>query len=226
MNKRLLDDVEFVFWLSAMARAQVEGDEQALAKALMKFEGVRSAAITTQVRRIANDMKCALDHFHADARLLELAQKQMPDARLRLAHVLKLTDDAAHRTLDLVERSAPLADHAAQEAQRLIASQQEGNTAFVKMIATSMAIVRSNLAEVLMAQGFQDLSGQIIRSVMKLIQDLDVALSELLHLTGPDPAAINAHPAGVQGPQVPGIPSPSAVDGQQDVDALLSQLGV
>ena len=43
----------------------------------------------------------------------------MPDARLRLDHVLKLTDEAAHRTLDLVEQSGPLAERTARAAQRI-----------------------------------------------------------------------------------------------------------
>ena len=44
----------------------------------------------------------------------------MPDARVRLDHVLKLTEDAAHRTLDLVERSGPLADRLSLDAVALI----------------------------------------------------------------------------------------------------------
>jgi chemotaxis protein CheZ len=235
MSKRLLDNGEFVSWLGAMSRALAEGNEGALATALAGFEHSRNTTVTVQVRRIAHDMQFALDHFHADAKLVDLAQRQVPDARHRLAHVLRLTDDAAHRTMDLVESSTPLADQAAREAERLIALQQQGAslpelapelTAFVTLAAASMGAVRSNLAEVLVAQGYQDLSGQIIRSVMKLIQELDVALSELLHLTGPDTPAVSQLSSREQGPRVPGLAQPSAVDGQQDVDALLSQLGV
>ena len=242
MSTRLLDNGEFVTWLGAMSRAMSERNEDALSLALAGFENSRSATITVQVRRIASDLQCALDHFHADAKLIDLAQRQVPDAKHRLAHVLRLTDDAAHRTMELVERSTPLADHASREAERLIALQQQGTlaqnlvpqlTAFVTLTAASMGAVRNNLAEVLLAQGYQDLSGQIIRGVMKLIQELEVALSELMRVTGPEVAAAQAahaahaaHCAGEQGPLVPGIPQNDAVGGQQDVDALLSQLGV
>jgi chemotaxis protein CheZ len=236
MNKRLLDDSEFLSWLGAMSRAVAEGNEEALGVALAGFESVRSATVTMQVRRVASDLQYALDHFHASARLVDMAQRRVPDARHRLAHVLRLTDDAAHRTMDLVERSAPLADHATHEADRLIQLQQQGSTvqqiapqltAFVTLVSASMGAVRSNLGEVLIAQGYQDLTGQIIRGVMKLTQELESALADLLRIAGQTPEdALLANAAGAHGPAIPGAASIDAVGGQQDVDALLSQMGV
>jgi chemotaxis protein CheZ len=236
MSQRLLDNHELISWLQAIARALAEGDENALNVALSGLDNTRNSAVSTQVRRVANNLQFALHHFHVDAKLIDLAQRQVPDARLRLAHVLRLTDDAANRTLDLVERSCPLVDYSSAEAERLIALQQQGAaapqmmpllSAFVTLIASSIGTVRSNLAEVLLAQGYQDLSGQIIRGVMKLIQELELALGELLRIAGPETkeAASSQNPA-VAGPVVPGIPQPTAVAGQKDVDALLSQLGV
>jgi chemotaxis protein CheZ len=237
MSKRLLDNSEFVSWLGAMSRAVAEGNDEALGVALAGFETVRNATVTMQVRRVANDLQYALDHFHASAQLMDMAQRRVPDARHRLAHVLRLTDDAAHRTMDLVERSAPLADHATHEAERLIQLQQQGSsvqqiapqlTAFVTLVSASMGAVRSNLAEVLIAQGYQDLTGQIIRGVMKLTQELESALADLLRIAGPETAddAVVADAVGAHGPAIPGAAPPDAVGGQKDVDALLSQLGV
>ena len=239
MAKRLLDNGEFVSWLSEMARAVTEGNEEALTLALAGFEATRNSTVTMQVRRVASDLQFALDDFHAGAKLVDMAQRRVPDARHRLAHVLRLTADAAHRTMDLVERSAPLADHATHEADRLIELQRQGATAqaiapqltaFVTLVSASMGAVRSNLAEVLIAQGYQDLTGQIIRGVMKLTQELECSLADLLSITGTGPAKgeeiINAMAHGTHGPPVPGTGAEEAVGGQQDVDALLSQLGV
>jgi chemotaxis protein CheZ len=238
MSERLLDNPEFASWLETMSRAVRERDETTLCSALGSFETARAASMTGRVRRVAHNLQFALEHFHSDARLVDLAQRQVPDAKHRLAHVLRLTDDAAHRTMDLVERSAPLADHASHEAERLIGLQQQGGTAqqlapqltaFVTLVAASMGAVRSNLGEVLITQGYQDLSGQIIRGVMKLIQELEVALAELLRIAGSEGTGADAGElaqGGLHGPAVPGIDGGSAVGGQQDVDALLSELGV
>ena len=222
-----------------MAHALDVGDEECLAAAVTAFERTRNGMVSGRVRRVASDLQFALEHFHADARLVEMAQRQVPDAKHRLAHVLKLTDDAAHRTLDLVERSAPIADQATREAERLIgiyrtlrAPQELAPQLrdFLMLIARSIGEVRSNLAEVLITQGYQDLSGQIIRGVMKLIQELEVALAELLSIAGADASGNAADDIGSTaarrgfGPPVPGIDT--AVGGQGDVDALLSEFGV
>jgi chemotaxis protein CheZ len=99
-----------------------------------------------------------------------------------------------------------------------------------------MSTVKSNLAEVLITQGYQDLSGQIIRGVMTLIQELESALAELQRIVGPGSVAgISAESVAANevvdvsagfGPHVPGIERRSAVNDQSDVDALMSQMGV
>ena len=91
-----------------------------------------------------------------------------------------------------------------------------------------MAAVKGNLSEVLITQGYQDLSGQIIRSVMKLIQELELALSELLRIVGPQELSPGAqvNPGAGQGPHIPGPQRHGAMEDQKDVDALLSQMGV
>ena len=62
--------------------------------------------------------RCAA--FANEARLDVLADHEVPDARKRLAHVVKLTEEAAHRTLDLVEQSTPLVDRMAYESAQLL----------------------------------------------------------------------------------------------------------
>ena len=225
--------------VNAMSRALNDGDGAGFHAALAAFDQSRNADVTQQVRRIAIDLHGALERFQVDSKLIDLAQRQVPDARHRLAHVLRLTADAAHRTMDLVEQCCPLADQLAQQAERLILAQDTGGSppalkpqmlAFLKQAGTSMAAVRSNLAEVLLTQGYQDLSGQIIRGVMTLVDELQEALGELVRIAGPveDP---DSHPGKTgsgrgHGPMVPGIDHGQAVSGQQDVDALLSDLGM
>jgi chemotaxis protein CheZ len=230
---------QYAPWVTAMSRALEGGDAAGFGVALASFDEARNAEVTQQVRRIAIDLHTALHDFRVDSKLVDLAQRQVPDARHRLAHVLQLTDDAAHRTMDLVEQCCPLADRIAHEAERLIAAHQaEGSSpalkpqiiAFLEQAGTSMAAVRSNLAEVLLTQGYQDVSGQIIRGVMTLVGELEQALGELVRIGGPvtdcDTHAGGSAAAHGHGPVVPGIDHGPAVGGQQDVDALLSDLGV
>jgi chemotaxis protein CheZ len=170
----------------------------------------------------------------------------MPDARVRLDHVLKLTEDAAHRTLDLVERSGPLADRLSVDAAALIDPIRQARAAytgtcvaellfrveeFLGRVQQDGSSVRANLAEVLMAQSYQDLSGQIIRTVIKLVAELERTLSHFSELAGEggaeQGAAAVAPVSGGNGfgPAVPGVTT-GAVGAQGDVDDLLADLGM
>jgi chemotaxis protein CheZ len=230
---------QYAPWVAAMSRALEGNDVAGFGVALAGFDGARNSEVTLRVRLVASGLQSALDRFRVDSKLIDLAQHQVPDARHRLAHVLRLTDDAAHRTMDLVEQCCPLADRLAHEAERLIGMQATDEsspplqlqiTEFLKRTGTSMAAVRANLAEVLLTQGYQDLSGQIIRGVMTLVDELEQALGDLVRIVGADQddceRPSGAHSTRGHGPVVPGINYGVAVGGQQDVDALLSDLGM
>jgi chemotaxis protein CheZ len=160
--------------------------------------------------------------------------------------VLKLTDAAAHRTLDLVEKSGPPAERTANEAASLAAPWERFRAGrigvaeyldLIKRIDHFLAAaradseeVRANLAEVLLAQDYQDLTGQIIRGVMNLVAEVEVVLVDLTQLTGRDEspgASAATDTARGHGPTIPGVDHGGAtVNGQADIDALLSDLGM
>ena len=96
------------------------------------------------------------------------------------------------------------------------------------MARSNSELIRKNLADVLMAQGFQDLTGQIIRSVMKLVEELESALANLARLSGDvvEHTTLGETPTSGQGPVVPGVTKGEVATGQTDVDALLSGLGM
>jgi chemotaxis protein CheZ len=231
--------------VAALAGALAIGDEIRFLEELDSLVQRRELALFGELRKLTHDLQSALDRFRLDPRLLTLAEKEVPDARHRLDHVLKLTDEAAHRTMDLVERSAPLAERTARDAAeivelwkrfraRKIAVEEfqrmiERMDVFLDSARGDMDQVRSNLSEVLLAQGFQDLSGQIIRGVMKLVSELELALTDLVRLSksgGRVNSPISDETRRGFGPAVPGIHNGPAVSGQQDVDALLSGLGM
>jgi chemotaxis protein CheZ len=224
-----------------MHSALTSEDMPAFSLALAGFNAAQNSSVMTSVLKVTDNLQSALERFRFDARLVDLAERQVPDARHRLAHVLKLTEDAAHHTMDLVDQSCPLVDTIAHEAQRLLLllkrplGADEGLRVEVeRFLANSlqnMKTVRSRLADVLLAQGYQDLSGQIIRSVMKLVDEVEQALGELMRIGELHPRTEAATATTITavsgyGPIVPGVDHGQAVSGQQDVDAMLSGLGM
>lgn len=232
--------------VAALSGALEEGDELQFLAVLDALVQRRERMLFDELRKLTSGLQSALDSFRVDSRLMDLAQKEVPDAHHRLDHVLTLTDEAAHRTMDLVERSGPLAERTVREATDIIELWKRFRARsiavdefrsltvrmdeFLETTRTDMDMVRSNLSEVLLAQGYQDLTGQIIRGVMKLVRELEVALGNLVQLSSTRTAQVGAVLSDETrrgfGPVVPGIDRGPAVSGQQDVDALLSGLGM
>jgi chemotaxis protein CheZ len=191
--------------------------------------------LETELRRLTDDLQTALEDFRNDSRLAQLAEHEVPDARVRLQHVLKLTDDAAHQTLDLVEQSVPLAERTTLAVRAMQQTQHaQLDPAIVAQFLTTtgqdMDRLRSNLSSMLLAQGYQDLSGQILRGVMKLVDELERTLARLLTLTcrGTPTASVAAkkNSTAPSGPAIPGLANGAAVSAQNDVDDLLTGLGL
>src|SRR6185437_12165573 len=235
--------LEYGACVEALAEALRTEDETAFFAAVDHIVHMREPGMFTEIRKLTGDLQKALERFSIESRLQDIAENDIPDAQARLTHVLRMTDEAAHRTLDLVEQSGPLAERTAREASALIdqVSTYRNRTADMKgfecvvrsMVAFLPAaradseLIRLNLAEVLLAQGYQALTGQIIRSVMKLVEELEAALSNLAKLSGDvvEHATLGESSQG-HGPTVPGVTKGEVASGQTDVDALLSGLGM
>lgn len=232
--------------VASLAGALAAGDERLFLSELDMLVHRRERTLFTELRKLTGDLQSALDRFSVDSRLVDLAEKEVPDARARLEHVLKMTDEAAHKTMDLVEQCGPLAERTSRAAADIAAPwtkfrarqiQVDEFRSMIKQLDVfldasrgDMDKVRNNLTEVLMAQGYQDLSGQIIRGVMKLVSELEAALVDLVRLsrTGTQAVApaVNDGMSRGFGPAVPGVDNGPSVSGQSDVDSLLAGLGM
>jgi chemotaxis protein CheZ len=237
--------VQYGGMVLSLSVALEAGDEVAFAATLDQIVHLREKNLFVELRRLTVGLQGALERFTLDSRLVDLAEKEMPDARHRLEHVLKLTDEAAHKTMDLVEQSVPIADRTAKSAADLLVfwkrfrareiAIEDFKTMLSHMdeflVATQgdTEMLRNNLSEVLMTQGYQDITGQIIRGVMKLVAELETTLGELVHLAAdgaPETTEVTGSRSHGYGPAVPGIDHGPAVSDQQDVDSLLSGLGL
>ncbi|TNI69655.1 protein phosphatase, partial [Aeromonas salmonicida] len=158
---------------------------------------------------------------------------------------IDMTDKAANRTMDAVEASLPIADRLNDGIQSVLPNWQAlmGRSLdvgqfkvlchqlddFLKSSEADADTLRQLLTEILMAQDFQDLTGQMIRKVIKLVQEVETKLVEMLTMFGdvgaepPKPVPRNAIEA--EGPIINAEHRDDVVNGQDDVDVLLSSLG-
>jgi chemotaxis protein CheZ len=171
--------------------------------------------------------------------------EEIPGARERLSHVAKMTEDAANKVLTLVEEAKPSCDDLAKQgldlSQSLIhtANAQDFNIgqAKAKLLEceyfsekTAMFSQRQSqvLSDIMMSQDFQDLSGQVIKKVIDIINRTELQLVGLLIESAPNPIKADANlgePATVSEHKLEGPQTPDSALKQYDVDDLLASLG-
>jgi chemotaxis protein CheZ len=234
--------------LERLTKAVSLGDVEGCNAALDALVEQREGRVCQDLRALTDSLVQAMERFRQDFRLAELAEREVPDARVRLNHVLSLTDAAAHKTMDLIEACGPLAASTSRAAAALavtcgshlrnelsVPEAEEFLIAVEKHMADSQRDcekLRKNLAEVMLTQGYQDITGQIIRGVIVLVGDVEKALEQLVQLAGGAPDAKASTSALTAeslsrgfGPAVPGV-TQNAVGGQEDIDALMAGLGI
>ncbi|MDE2416267.1 MAG: protein phosphatase CheZ [Burkholderiales bacterium] len=171
--------------------------------------------------------------------------KEIPNARDRLAYVGKMTEDAANKVLSLVETAKPECDDLSSRGLELsqslsrmaLSSDMSVDRArglltvcgkFAESTAKFAGDQSSVLGDIMMAQDFQDLSGQVIKKVIDIITRTEMQLVQLLIDSSPEVVAApksDAAEATVDTHQLEGPQTDGTALKQDDVDDLLASLG-
>lgn len=186
--------------------------------------------------RIARQLHEAMSELGLQQGLAAVTQ-EIPDARDRLTHVGKMTETAANKVLNLIDQAQPQCDHFKQQSQ----SMSEAMEALRQRPATGLGEVKdlsatclmysaeaikfadaqkAVLGDIMMTQDFQDLSGQVIKKVIDIINQTEQQLLGLLMHSAPEHLAAVAPKSDLAGPQ-----APDKAMQQDDVDDLLASLG-
>lgn len=226
------------------------GDDEsanALLDAVMMKESVELFA---EVGKLTRQLHDSLNNFQLDERIAGLANEEIPDAQSRLNYVIEETEKAANTTMDAVENSMPIVESIQAELaeimpgwKKLMNRQIELNEfkslcleldKYLEGSASKSEKLMSLLTEVLMAQGYQDLTGQVIRRVIALVKEVEDSLVHMLTVFGGGDAAQSVSNAALtatedqivaEGPIIDKESRDDVVSGQDDVDDLLSSLG-
>lgn len=235
-----------------LARAYVEhleqGREREASEVLAQLKG-SDADLFQGVGRLAREVHETINEINGalnDPRLSEITQHELPDAQQRLGHVVVMTEQAANTTLGAIESSEPLLNallekggELANDWHRFRARELKVDDfrvlsndliAFFGQLEQQGGAVQGHLSDILMAQSYQDLTGQILRKVSQLVQDVELKLVELVRIAGKVPVEPtweieSENKSSGDGPMVPGVNEQGRVSGQDEVDDLLSQLG-
>jgi chemotaxis protein CheZ len=165
---------------------------------------------------------------------LQVATDGLPDARSRLTYIASKTADAANKVLNSVDQAksdhAHIAD-ATREIGKLIVADPVKAVAtgavlnFVQDVEQRSARIDAHLTDIMMAQDFHDLTGQVVAKVVTLADDLEDSLVKLLVQVMPPDHREKVDPNVLNGPVVNPEGRTDVVSSQGEVDDLLASLG-
>lgn len=239
MNNKMICSDEELRKARELVTLIEQGDEDGARRVVQDLAHIDESFLFHEVCRLTRGLHETLSRFVSDSSIANYAEKEIPDAKERLHYVIAMTQQAANRTLAAVEAALPICDDVASSAQRhgsLLAEALGGNSELKKIadrqiqfldgIGGDVDRLKLHLQDVLLAQEFQDLTGQIIQRVICLVEDLQNNLVNLIRIAGHRSSeAPVSSPSALEGPRVPGLAGKDTVSGQDEVDDLLSSLG-
>lgn len=197
--------------------------------------------IFSRIGHLTRQLRNSMVSLGLDRAIMDAAEA-IPDTRERLNYIVSKTSQAADRALTSVEAARPLQDRLHQQAVQLsarwdawfaepvelpIARELVGDTRdFLREVPTLTSRTSAELTEIMMAQDFQDLTGQVINRMMALIENIEKELIQVLveNMPGMVSEADEGQQSLKNGPPIRHNQA-GVVATQDQVDDLLADLG-
>lgn len=172
---------------------------------------------------------------------IEKAASTIPDARDRLNYVATLTEKAAERVLNATDAAQPIVDKMGDESARLAGQWQMlfdkkldveqfrnlvmQTQSFLNDVPNQTKATNAHLMEIMMAQDFQDLTGQVIKKIIEVTKTMEQQLVTLLLESAPPEVKAEFDTGLLNGPVINAAGRSDVVTSQDQVDDLLESLG-
>ena len=202
-----------------------QAKEEAKSKVMYERLGVTVRHLHDSIREIGYEQKVL------DDTLIEISNSQD-----RLNYIATLTEQAANKVLNAVDEALPIqADQLVKTKEMLdkwtsmlnsvdktdgLAEIIEHSINYANLVAENSESEKDRLMVIMMAQDFQDITGQIIKKIVGLAQTLEIELAQILKDCAPGNVTIEKPVDLLSGPIVPDM---ALV--QDDVDSMLADLG-
>lgn len=165
---------------------------------------------------------------------LQIAANGLPDARSRLTYIATKSAEAANKVLNSVDQAKSEHAHITRAtrsiAQAIVADPVRAVAGgavinFVGEVEAATGRIDQHLTDIMLAQDFHDLTGQVMAKVLALASDLEDSLIKLLVQAAPPEQAHKVEASLLHGPVVDPEGRIDVVQNQGEVDDLLASLG-
>ena len=227
----------------ALVAALESGDHSGADMHLAELSKTNESRLFCEIGQLTREVHESLTTFTDSAQLSNVVQTDIPDAKDRIRYVIDATNEAAHKTLTVVETLMPIAKNLKNDASTLHSGWREAmaeanNPDEVRRTAEALrqflaetegraSDLSAGLNEVLMAQGFQDLTSQVLGKVVETVQSIEEKLVRLVRVAGHSSVSLEPVKSSTTELAGPAITDDDAerANSQDEVDDLLSSLG-
>lgn len=233
------DDLQALF--DSVAQTQPAGPAASAAQGSADGGGPQEEVVFNRLGHLARQLHDSLRGLGVDKLLEDTAQNAIPDARQRLEYIARMTEQAASKVLNAADIAKPVQDEliARSEAMSKRWDKMFANQLSVdefKMLAADtrtyfaeappkLKITNDQLMEIMLAQDFQDLTGQVIKKIVDVVQNMETQLLALLIEAMPEQRKAEAPEGLLNGPVITAAGRSDVVTSQVQVDDLLESLG-
>ena len=249
------DDLEALFDSIVMANAETEAPAPAPVPALAAvpspaIPAADSGAVDgasmnepyySQIGHLTRKLHDTLHELGYDKSLEKAVDNMIPDAKDRLAYIAAMTQQAAERVLNATDVAKPIQDDLETRSATLstrwdslfrnelsvddfkqLVSETRG---FLQEVPQQTKATSDQLMEIMMAQDFQDLTGQVIKKVIEMAKDMENELLKVLLESTSAEKKSQIDSGLLNGPVVNAEGRTDIVTSQEQVDDLLESLG-
>jgi len=204
-------------------------DNAKAADILDELTQVRESELYQQVSALTSNLHETLNGLN-DTTLLMQTKHDIPDATEGLEYVLQTTEEASGNTLDSAERALQSLDVLQATIRSELSEEVQG------ALQNELSTVSENLTNIMLAQSFQDLTGQVLNRVILVVSSLEQSLIQLINESSHDYHSIPDREVSQEdkkssemkglGPNVTKNSKDDMVESQDDIDDLLGDLGL
>jgi len=233
------DDLQALF--DSVAQAQPVGSAASALPSSGDSDGPHEEVVFNRLGHLARQLHDSLRGLGVDKLLQDTAHNAIPDARQRLTYIAQMTEQAASRVLNAADIAKPIQDE-------LMTRSEAMSKRWDKMFANQLSVdefkllaadtrtyfaeappklktTNDQLMEIMLAQDFQDLTGQVIKKVVDVVQNTETQLLALLIEAMPEQRKADAPEGLLNGPVISAAGRNDVATSQAQVDDLLESLG-
>ena len=232
------DDLEALFDSIVSGGGEAAAAKKTKTEAPVTQTAGANTDVINKIGHMTRELHNSLRELGYDKKLSQAATA-IPDARDRLNYIATMTQQAAERVLNATDAAQPVVDKIGSEAKLLSAEWQKlfdkqldaekfknlatRTHAYLVEVPKQTKTANAFLTEIMMAQDFQDLTGQVIKKVIEVTQQMEQELVTLLVENAP--ASVKISPGLLNGPVINAQGRSDVVTSQAQVDELLDSLG-